>query len=40
MRNAPGLDDLGVPPTGLELILPTYLDRFCKGGRFSEAKRT
>lgn len=38
--SAPGLDDLGVTPTGLELILPTYLDRFCKGGRFSEAKRT
>jgi NADH dehydrogenase len=30
----PGLADLGVTPTAAELILPTYLDRFRKGGRF------
>jgi NADH dehydrogenase len=28
------LADLGITPTALELILPAYLDRFCKGGRF------
>ena len=30
----PGLTDLGVRPTGLELMLPTFLDRFRDGGRF------
>jgi NADH dehydrogenase len=30
----PGLADLGVRQTAAELILPTYLDRFRKGGRF------
>lgn len=30
---APGLTDLGVTPTAAELILPTFLDRFHKGGR-------
>jgi uncharacterized protein YbjT (DUF2867 family) len=29
----PGLIDLGVTPTAAELILPTYLDRFRRGGR-------
>ena len=28
------LADLGVDPTALEIVLPTYLDRFAKGGRF------
>jgi NADH dehydrogenase len=28
------LHDLGVSPTALELILPTYLERFRTGGRF------
>ena len=31
----PGLSDLGIQPTAAELILPTYLDRFRKGGRMS-----
>jgi uncharacterized protein YbjT (DUF2867 family) len=31
----PGLEALGIVPTALELVLPTYLDRFRKGGRFS-----
>jgi NADH dehydrogenase len=31
----PGLAELGITPTALELILPTYLDRFRRpGGRF------
>ncbi|WP_114392425.1 complex I NDUFA9 subunit family protein [Oleisolibacter albus] len=30
----PGLADLGVSPTAAEVILPTYLDKFCLGGRF------
>jgi uncharacterized protein YbjT (DUF2867 family) len=29
----PGLLELGVTPTAAELILPTYLDRFRRGGR-------
>ena len=33
---APGLSDLGIQATALELILPTYLDRFHKGGRFGQ----
>jgi NADH dehydrogenase len=33
----PGLIDLGVRPTAVELILPTYLDRFHKGGRFGQS---
>jgi uncharacterized protein YbjT (DUF2867 family) len=31
-----GLADLGVVPTGMELIVPGYLERFRSGGRFSE----
>jgi uncharacterized protein YbjT (DUF2867 family) len=30
---APGLAELGIVPTALELILPTYLDRFRRAGR-------
>ncbi len=29
----PGLVDLGITPTALELILPAYLDRFRRGDR-------
>ena len=31
----PGLRDLGIPPTAAELILPTYLDAYRRGGRYS-----
>lgn len=31
----PGLADLGVTPTAAEVIVPTYLDRFRAGGRFT-----
>jgi NADH dehydrogenase len=34
----PGLRDLGITPTALELILPTYLDRFRRGGRSWRAR--
>lgn len=37
--DAKTLADLGVMPTGLDLILPTYLDRFRPGGRFGDKKR-
>ena len=30
---APGLADLGITPTALALVLPTYLNRFRRGGR-------
>jgi len=33
---APGLEALGVIPTGVESILPTYLWRYRKGGQFAE----
>jgi NADH dehydrogenase len=29
------LADLGIAPTAAEIILPTYLDRFRRGGRFN-----
>jgi uncharacterized protein YbjT (DUF2867 family) len=34
----PGLRDLGIAPTALELILPTYLDQFRRGGRSWRAR--
>jgi NADH dehydrogenase len=34
----PGLAELGIRPTAVEVILPTYLDRFRKGGRFSDGR--
>jgi NADH dehydrogenase len=34
---APGLADLGVTPTALEAILPTYLARYRVGGEFADA---
>ena len=33
-----GLKDLGVTPTALEVILPSYLARFRPGGRFARSK--
>jgi uncharacterized protein YbjT (DUF2867 family) len=33
----PGLPELGIRPTAVELILPTYLDVYRKGGRFTAA---
>ena len=33
-EDAPGLADLGIAPTACEIILPTYLDRFRRHGRF------
>jgi len=38
--SAPGLTDLGIRPTAPELILPTYMDRFRKGGRLGPRERT
>lgn len=32
------LEDLGVRPTGMGLIVPAYLERFRAGGRFSDTK--
>ncbi len=34
----PGLADLGIEPTAPEVILPSYLDRYRKGGRFKRMK--
>ena len=36
--SAPVLETLGITPTAAELIVPTYLDRFRRGGRFHEAQ--
>jgi len=33
----PGLAELGIQPTALDAVLPTYLDRFRAGGRFPRA---
>jgi uncharacterized protein YbjT (DUF2867 family) len=35
----PGLIELGVRPTALEAVIPTYLDRFRPGGWYSSARR-
>jgi uncharacterized protein YbjT (DUF2867 family) len=37
-EGAPGLATLGVRPTAVESILPTYLDRFRRGGRWKQAR--
>ena len=37
-KKALGLKDLGVSPTAVETILPTYLQRFRKGGRFGQTR--
>jgi len=34
---APGLEALGIEPTAIELVIPTYLDRYRPGGRFSQS---
>ena len=34
----PGLTDLGIVPTAAEVILPTYLDMYRKGGRFKRTR--
>lgn len=34
----PGLQDLGIAPTAVEAILPTYLDAYRKGGRYARAR--
>jgi uncharacterized protein YbjT (DUF2867 family) len=34
----PGLKELGITPTAVELIIPTYLDMYRKGGRFASGK--
>ena len=31
----PGLDDLGIQPTPIDLIVPSYLERYQPGGRFA-----
>ena len=33
---AEGLSTLGIEPTGLEAIAPSYLWRYRKGGQFAE----
>lgn len=33
------LKDLGITPTSLDVVLPTYLSRFKPGGRFGDKKR-
>jgi NADH dehydrogenase len=35
---AEGLADLGIEPTGIEAIAPSYLWRYRRGGQFAEAK--
>ena len=34
---APGLADLGIEPTPVEAVIPSYLNRFRPGGRFASA---
>ena len=34
-----GYADLGMEPQAIEAILPTYLDRYRPGGRFSQSGR-
>lgn len=36
--DASGFDDLGIQPTGMDLIVPAYLERFRSGGRFSTTR--
>jgi hypothetical protein len=32
----PGLADLGITPTALDSVLPTYLYRYRKGGQYAD----
>jgi len=34
----PGLKDLGIEPTSVEAVLPTYLDAYRRGGRFGRPR--
>jgi NADH dehydrogenase len=36
--NLPGLADLGVTPTAIDAIVPTYLWRFRRGGQFAQSE--
>lgn len=38
-KKALKLEDLGIKPTGMSLILPEYLAQYRPGGRFSDKKR-
>ena len=33
-----GLSDLGINPTGLDIVLPRYMSRYIPGGRFADIK--
>jgi len=35
----PGFAALGITPTGMDVVLPTYLSRYRPGGRFGDKKR-
>jgi uncharacterized protein YbjT (DUF2867 family) len=39
VASGPGLEALGVSPTALDVVLPTYLDRFRATGRFAKPSR-
>jgi hypothetical protein len=39
-EGAEGLTALGIEPTGIEAIAPSYLWRFRRGGQFAEAPAT
>jgi NADH dehydrogenase len=34
-QGAPGLADLGISPTAVEPVLPTYLEAYRRGGRYA-----
>src|SRR5216684_1731261 len=35
---SPGLGDLGITPTAVELVLPTYLEAYRRGGRYADTR--
>ncbi|HWA60469.1 MAG TPA: complex I NDUFA9 subunit family protein [Caulobacteraceae bacterium] len=39
-EGAPGLADLGVTPTAMEVVIPTYLWRYRKGGQYADQLQT